>query len=1114
MKPTVSDVRVLQGYQMITLLICTFLILAGFPAAPAHARFPIATSAAAINFAFDGTNYLVGVENHQTSPITIGAQRIDASGTKVGGLISTGHYGIAANAAFDGTNYLLIWENDPDGSTNGPFQIYGQFISKGGTTVGSPFAITTPGVWFDGIKSIAFGGGNYLVTYTRLINPDLGDDSTNRCIAGRIVTTGGSMGPEFRISSGYGSASDVAFDGANFFVVWTEDQYDTEIRGRFVSPAGVPGTEISINASAAPSDNPKSVTFDGTNYMVVWNDEVVGTGSWDVFGQKVSPAGAKVGGVITVTSETGSQMAFSVAFDGINYLATWVDMSNLSNWNLYGQYISTSGTPVGSKVTIDAGATNQLGGVGFINGKYLALINNGVVMGSGGLSQVEGTYGLFITPTAVPAAPTISSLSLSSGSTGSAVTLTGTNFLSGGTTVIFNGTLSTSVTVTDPTHLTAYVPSGATTGPIKVVTAGGTATSSSFTVQAAQRTGFPIATGGAAMNFAFDGTNYLVGVQNPYSISIGAQLIDASGNKVGGLISPSYNTGIATNAAFDGTNYLLIWEYAPGGTGPGGFQIYGQFISKAGATVGSPFAITTAGVWFDGVKAMAFGGGKYLVTCTRLINPALGDDSTNRYIAGRIVSPDGSMGSEFRISSGYGSASDVAFDGTNFFVAWTEDQYDTEIRGRFVSPTGVPGTEISVNASAYPSDNPKSVTFDGTNYMVVWSDDVGGTGSWNVFGRKVSPAGALVGGVITITSEAGPQVATSVAFDGINYLATWMDMSNPSDWNVYGQYISTSGALVGSKVTIDVDATNQMGGAGFVNGKYIALLNNGIIMGEGGPTAVEGAYGLFITPSTVPAAPTISSLSSSSGPTGSAITITGTNFVSGGTTVSFNGTLSTSGTVTDAGHVTAYVPSGATTGPIKVVTAGGTATSSSFTVLPPMATLTVYLPGTGSGTVTATSGVTLVCASPDTNCTASASYGTPVTLSEVLSLGSTFSGWSGACTGAPCSFSLDGDKSVTATFTLQQNLRKDLGPYSYYGTLKSAFENAVSGDVILARKMLLPDLSNDAHFDKAGVTVKLVGGFTDAAFTTRTATDFTSVTYPLTIVNGKLILDHIIIKQP
>lgn len=628
------------------------------------------------------------------------------------------------------------------------------------------------------------------------------------------------------------------------------------------------------------------------------------------------------------------------------------------------------------------------------------------------------------------------------------------------------------------------------------------------------------------MNFAFDGTNYLVGVENhqTFPTTVGAQLIDASGNKIGGLIFTG--NGMSTNAAFDGTNYLLIWENDSGGTGPGRFQIYGQFISKAGDKVGSPFAITTAGIWFDGVKTMAFGGGNYLVTYTRLINPDLGANSTNRRIAGRIVSPDGSMGDEFWISSGYGDASDVAFDGTNFFVVWTEDQYDTEIRGRFVSPAGAPGTEISVNASPAASDNPKSVNFDGTNYMVIWSDDVGGTGTWDVLGQRVSTAGTLVGGVITITSEAGPQLATTVPFDGTNYLATWVDMKNDANgngtcdagegtcWDLFGQYVSTSGSLVGSKVTIDAFDGNQMGGVGFVNGKYLALINNGVVMGENGIVSVEGTYGLFITPPSAPPAPTIISLSSSSGAAGRAVTITGTNFVSGGTTVTFNGTLSTSITVTDSQHLTAYVPSGATTGPIKVITASGTATSSSFTVLPPTVSLTVYLSGTGSGTVTATSGVTLVCASPDTSCPLiDVASGTPVTLSQTPSLGSTFGGWSGACTGSPCTFTLDGDKTVTATFTLQQNLRKGAGPgYSYYGTLKSAFGNAASGDVILARMMLLPDLANDALFDRTGVTVTLRGGFTDAAFDTRTATDFTSVAYPLTIENGTLVLDQFAIK--
>jgi hypothetical protein len=620
------------------------------------------------------------------------------------------------------------------------------------------------------------------------------------------------------------------------------------------------------------------------------------------------------------------------------------------------------------------------------------------------------------------------------------------------------------------------------------------------------RADFPIATGSAAIGFAFDGTNYLVGIEDHSTPtpSIGAQLINASGAKVGSVISTG-RRGISAYTAFDGANYLLIWEDDPVGPDEGRFRIYGQFISPAGTLVGSPFAISSAGVWYDGVKTMAFGGGKYLVTYTQLIDPDLGDDSTNRYIAGRIVDPDGTMGSELTISTGNGDASDVAFDGNNFFVIWREDQLDREVRGRFVSPAGALGTEIRVNNSAYPSDNPMSVTFDGTNYMVIWNDQIDGL-SWQVFGQRVTKNGTLYGGVIQITNEYGPKMGTTVAFDGVNYLATWVDMPNLTNWNLYGQYINANGDLLGSKVYINTEATNQLGGAGFANGKYLALINKGVVMGEDGISAVTGVDGLFITPVSLPAAPTISSLSTTSGVPGSAVTITGANFVSGATTVTFNGILSTSVTVTDSNHLTAYVPEGATSGTIRITTSGGYATSGSFTVIPATSTLTVNLTGTGSGSVNATSGVTLACSSPSTSCSASAPSGTSVTLSQTASLGSTFGGWSGACTSTPCTFTLNGDRTVTATFTLQQNLR--IGS-SYYGTLKSAFVAVASGNIILARNLLLPDPANDATYDRAGVTATLRGGYTDAAFSTRSATDFTSVTAPLVIEDGTLIIDQL-----
>jgi hypothetical protein len=80
--------------------------------------------------------------------------------------------------------------------------------------------------------------------------------------------------------------------------------------------------------------------------------------------------------------------------------------------------------------------------------------------------------------------------------------------------------------------------------------------------------------------------------------------------------------------------------------------------------------------------------------------------------------------------------------------------------------------------------------------------------------------------------------------------------------------------------------------------------------------------------------------------------------------------------------------------------------------------LSVTKAGTGTGTVTSTSP-----ASPSIDCgaTCSAPYagGTVVALTAAASTGSTFTGWSGACTGTgACNVTMDAAKSVTATFTV------------------------------------------------------------------------------------------------
>ncbi|RAK63480.1 hypothetical protein DLM85_20970 [Hymenobacter edaphi] len=80
-------------------------------------------------------------------------------------------------------------------------------------------------------------------------------------------------------------------------------------------------------------------------------------------------------------------------------------------------------------------------------------------------------------------APTIVSFTPDQGLINTPVTITGTNFVSGGTGVLFNGTAATSVTFVSSTEVQALVPAGATTGPVSVAVGGQTATSTTnFTV--------------------------------------------------------------------------------------------------------------------------------------------------------------------------------------------------------------------------------------------------------------------------------------------------------------------------------------------------------------------------------------------------------------------------------------------------------------------------------------------------------------------------------------------------------------------------------------------------------------------------------------------------------
>ncbi len=107
-----------------------------------------------------------------------------------------------------------------------------------------------------------------------------------------------------------------------------------------------------------------------------------------------------------------------------------------------------------------------------------------------------------------------------------------------------------------------------------------------------------------------------------------------------------------------------------------------------------------------------------------------------------------------------------------------------------------------------------------------------------------------------------------------------------------------------------------------------------------GGTATSATNFTVINPT-----PTVTSFTPTSGKAGDQITITGTNFINV-TAVTFNGSFATTFSVASETSIVATVPTNVTTGPIRVTTTFGTATSAgSFVVIPTQDFQLSALPG-------------------------------------------------------------------------------------------------------------------------------------------------------------------------
>jgi hypothetical protein len=198
-----------------------------------------------------------------------------------------------------------------------------------------------------------------------------------------------------------------------------------------------------------------------------------------------------------------------------------------------------------------------------------------------------------------------------------------------------------------------------------------------------------------------------------------------------------------------------------------------------------------------------------------------------------------------------GGNSFIASSGTNFLMAWPDDYLGrngtnySSISAQLISPTGgLIGGMIAITANSQQnSSSLEPVAYGGGKYLATWDDHRNGT-NWAVYGQLVSSAGALVGGNILISAPVNAQdeKSASVAFDGTNFLVVWQFANAASHYVTYGVFISPSGVM-GTPFAISqtVSAAANFGAVVFNGTNYLVIYNAGL-------GSAKPLYGRFVTP--------------------------------------------------------------------------------------------------------------------------------------------------------------------------------------------------------------------------------------------------------------------------
>ena len=631
------------------------------------------------------------------------------------------------------------------------------------------------------------------------------------------------VGPEIGLDqpvthpgSGIQTQPEVASNGTDYLVVWEDERNgpNADIYGARVSAAGVllDPLGFAISTEDNSQENP-ALIFDGTNYFVVWEDGRAG--GIHIWGARVSPSGTVLDptGLAISTTTAFNQRMYNpaVAFDGTNYLVVWNEQSGFTGpMDMYGTFVSGAGVAFGSfYVSVDFGDQTHAA-LAFDGTNYLAAWMDTRVNNTPNIRATRITpAGLLLDPGGFVMSPnTLPKY-------GPALAFNGTNYLVAWAEYrapqfdIYGARVTPAGTVLDPAGLALF--QGTHSQDYPQLVARGTEylmtwidyrsgnadiyasrVSAAGTLLDGQGVALVVAPDYQTLpSVASNGTGYLVAWQDPRTTDIYAGRMNLTGGVLdpnGFMISPAPNSEQEVAMAFDGTNYLAVWQDNRGQS----VDLYGIRVSANGTVLDpSAFVISNA-MGNQLLPSVAFDGTNYLVAWQDSRVSAYDIYAARVTPAGTVLDPNGILLCD---RNSWQQRPKVAFDGINYLVVWSSSDANYTLIGTRVSKAGAVLDPAFITISSGPLGIlDYSLGFDGTNYLAVWTDGRNNAGISEIYGARISRSGALLDPTgIAITADPQQQSQPVLGFDGTNYLVVYRDLQTH---HMVARRLSRSGAVL------------------------------------------------------------------------------------------------------------------------------------------------------------------------------------------------------------------------------------------------------------------------------------------------------------------------------